>query len=331
MQGITFAGAGALGQGLGALLGSSNAVTVLVRATTRDSLLRAGALRIGGARPIGLPVQQGPGAVGSIGLITDPSEIPTDDAVIFATKAPQLSQIAAEVGRRWRRRTGWVAGMQNAIVKDDLLIDAFGSEAVVGCATMTAAGRGTDGSIKITGVGTTYFGEFDGQPSQRVAQIADAFRLAGLPIETTDRIRSLLWTKCANTVGVFATSSLTRLDTGTLLGNAKSVATFLDLVAETAALAEAEGQAVSDFPDLTLKTYLSRPRGEVISSFVAKARAAGPAKTPSYTSMLRDVTAGRPTEVDFVFGDLVRRAEQHEVDVPRIRLAYQLISAMAPA
>lgn len=331
MQGITFAGAGALGQGLGALLGSSNATTMLVRATTRDSLLHAGALRIGGLRPIELPVQQGPGAVGAIGLVIDPSEIPADDAVIFATKAPQLAQIAAEVSRRWRRRTGWVAGMQNGVVKDDLLFDAFGSDAVVGCATMTAAGRDADGSIEITGVGTTYFGEFDGQPSQRVAQIADAFRRAELPIETTDRIRSLLWTKCANTVGVFATSSLTRLDTWTLLGNANSVATFLDLVAEAAALAEAEGEAVSDFPGLTLRTYLNCPRNEVISGFVARARAAGPVSTLSYTSMVRDITAGRSTEVEFVFGDLVRRAAQHKVDVPRIRLVYQLISAMGPA
>lgn len=129
MQGITFAGAGALGQGLGALLGSSNATTMLVRATTRDSLLHAGALRIGGLRPIELPVQQGPGAVGAIELVIDPSEIPADDALIFATKAPQLAQIAAEVSRRWRRRTGWVAGMQNGVVKDDLLFDAFGSDA----------------------------------------------------------------------------------------------------------------------------------------------------------------------------------------------------------
>ncbi|GAA4596991.1 hypothetical protein GCM10023194_70580 [Planotetraspora phitsanulokensis] len=60
----------------------------------------------------------------------------------------------------------------------------------------------------------------------------------------------------------------------------------------------------------------------MIRAFVERARESGPPSTPSYTSMTRDVMASRPTEVDFMFGDLVRRAAKVGVGVPRIALAH---------
>ncbi|GII28264.1 hypothetical protein Pmi06nite_17060 [Planotetraspora mira] len=46
--------------------------------------------------------------------------------------------------------------------------------------------------------------------------------------------------------------------------------------------------------------------------------------------MARDVMAGRPTEVGFMFGGLVLRAAKVSVGVPRVTLAHELISAMDP-
>jgi 2-dehydropantoate 2-reductase len=137
-----------------------------------------------------------------------------------------------------------------------------------------------------------------------------------------------LWTKCANTVGVFATSSLTGLDTSTILGRPHTVAAFLDLVGETAALASASGTEVGDFDGLPLRSRLASPRAEVIAGFVERADVAGVPPVLSYTSMARDLAAGRPTEVEYVFGDLVRRAQQLKVAVPRLEFAYHLIAAM---
>jgi 2-dehydropantoate 2-reductase len=328
MQGITIAGAGALGRGLAGLLGQRNTVTLLARAQTADTLLEEGRLHIGGVQPIQLPLRAGIGAPGSVGVIADPEQMPPDDAVIFATKAPQLESFAIEVHARWRRSRGWVAGLQNGIGTEDLLVGKFGPSAVVGAATMTAAGRGPDG-FSVTAISTTYFGELGGGVSERVSAMADAFESANLPVEVPEDIRSLLWTKCANTVGVFATSSLTRLDTGTILGNGHSVAAYLDLVGETAALARALGTQIGDFDGLPLRAYLTSPRADVIDAFVARARAAGAPSTLSYTSMARDIIEGRPTEVEYVFGDLVRRSEQVGLAVPRLALAYDLLSAMS--
>ena len=44
-----------------------------------------------------------------------------------------------------------------------------------------------------------------------------------------------------------------------------------------------------------------------------------------YPSMLEDVEAGRPTEVELINGSLVRQALEHEVDAPLQELIYALV------
>ena len=46
-----------------------------------------------------------------------------------------------------------------------------------------------------------------------------------------------------------------------------------------------------------------------------------------YPSMLEDVEAHRPTEIDLITGALVREAERHGVDVPLHTALYRLVKA----
>ena len=47
--------------------------------------------------------------------------------------------------------------------------------------------------------------------------------------------------------------------------------------------------------------------------------------------MLEDVRAGRPTEVDFITGALVREARAHGVPVPLHEAMYRLVKARESA
>jgi 2-dehydropantoate 2-reductase len=47
--------------------------------------------------------------------------------------------------------------------------------------------------------------------------------------------------------------------------------------------------------------------------------------------MLEDVRSGRPTEVDFITGALVREAERHGVPVPLHEAMYRLVKARESA
>jgi 2-dehydropantoate 2-reductase len=48
-------------------------------------------------------------------------------------------------------------------------------------------------------------------------------------------------------------------------------------------------------------------------------------------SMLEDVRSGRPTEVDFITGALVREAARHDVPVPLHTAMYRLVKARESA
>ena len=47
--------------------------------------------------------------------------------------------------------------------------------------------------------------------------------------------------------------------------------------------------------------------------------------------MLEDVRAGRPTEIDFITGALVREAAKHDVPVPLHMAMYRLVRAREAA
>ena len=50
----------------------------------------------------------------------------------------------------------------------------------------------------------------------------------------------------------------------------------------------------------------------------------------SRTSMYQDLLAGRPMEVEAIYGDAVARAERVGVAVPRLTLARDLLRAIDP-
>src|SRR5579864_8254086 len=77
---------------------------------------------------------------------------------------------AATEALRWAadQRFGWAAGIQNGLVKDDVLTATFGVHRVVGAATIFSAQRQSDGSVRIASRGATYLGELDGRVSDRV-------------------------------------------------------------------------------------------------------------------------------------------------------------------
>ena len=326
--GVTLVGAGALGQGLAAHLVRSGPTTLLARAATAERLRADGVLAVrGGAVTEAVRVETGPG---SVRVVDDPADVPADDVVLFATKGPELPAVAAAVASHWPRGTGAVAGLQNGVAKDRVLAEVFGADAVVGAATVLGAKR-ADGEVLVTGLGATYLGEFGGPPSDRIGRLADRFTSAGLPCVVCDDIAGLLWTKCANALAAFGVSSLSRLASTSMMRREPLVRAFLDLLAEAAAVAAADGSPVGDYPDLPIASYLSRPADEVADELLARIRATAPPAEPAYSSMALDVLLGRPTEVGPVFGEVVERAARLGVAVPRLDLTARIVAGLTAA
>lgn len=335
---FSIVGAGSLGQTLAAMLAASGQpVTVLSTAGSVGRLREAGAIRVRGGTTLDVRVSPAPAPPGIVGIATEAAALPDGAGLLFTVKGHQLPAAIAAVRGAWPRpgdEAAWVAGLQNGLVKDELLAEAFGAARVVGAATITSAQREPNGEILFIGKGITYLGEFDAPPSARVAAAADALRRAGLPAEPARDIRSVLWSKACNAAGVFGVCTLTRRAGPGMLATEGTARAYLELVKETAAIGRAYGVETADLASFRpIRTYADRPTEETVARFLQQAAAAAkPAPAPrTYPSMLQNLLAGRPLEVDEIFGDLVRRARTAGVSVPRLEIVRDLIAGLDPA
>lgn len=325
-------GAGSLGLSFaGALAAAGQRVTLLGRPTSVAAVLSAGEVQVEGELNCRVPVSAAPARPGVLGALDDPALLPAVDGTLFTTKGPQLGDAVRGVARApaMRDSASWVAGFQNGVVKDDVLSAAVGPGRTLGAVTVLGARRLGAAKVLVSGLGMTYFGELDGPPTPRTWAACEALRQAGIPCQPVENVRSLLWSKFANAVGIFAVSALTGLSTGELFGERPLVRAYRSLLDEVSAVAQAEGVPMDDYPGLTMKSYLDGTADEFVDMIVA--RAVPFTGAPSYSSMAQDIGAGRPTEVEEIFGDLVRRGALHGVPTPRAELVRQLISGIDAA
>jgi 2-dehydropantoate 2-reductase len=249
------------------------------------------------------------------------------------TKGHQLTAAIAHVRAAWPAaddRLSWVGGVQNGLAKDDALARAFGAERRVGAVTILAGQRDGDGRVAVTSRGATYLGELPHGSSARVEAAVALLNRAAIPTEATAQIQSALWSKACNAVGVFGVSVLTR--GAAVFRHPDLIRAYLTLIRETAAVALAYGVTVGNYTNFPIRRYLDTPEAELIAGMMAPPPtppppAASPASLPSMT---QDLLAGRPVEVDEIFGDIVARAERVGVPVPSIRLVRDLIRGIDP-
>jgi 2-dehydropantoate 2-reductase len=316
-------GAGALGQAFAAHLATAGASVVLLATSRTAAALHATShVRLGGVVDLEVPVVAPPARPGSVAVTDDTLNVPSHAGVVFATKAHQLAAACAAVRVA---DPDWVAGVQNGLLKDDILTSAFGRERVLGMVTIFSAGRQPSGGVAVSGLGRTYVGELDGHTSQRAMTVATQLCDAGIPTEYDADIRSVSWSKACNAAGVFGVSVLTRTTGAELLGHPDLLRAYLALVRETEAIARANGVQVGDYFGFPIRTYVQRSDEDSIQALGSRAPVdAGPATQRVFPSMTQDLLAGRPMESDEIFADLEERAARVHVPVPRLTLVRDL-------
>jgi 2-dehydropantoate 2-reductase len=325
LEPLSIVGAGSLGQAMAVLLASHGGSPVLVAtARTADVLLAAGRIELEGS-------SEASAAVGSSlepGTVCVRTVLPADQrtGVVFATKAHDLASAAEQVAEAGEA-VSWVAGLQNGLAKDEILAQAFGRQRVVGASTIFAAQRRENGFVRVTNVGKTFLGELDGGISRRVRDAVTALAPAGIPAEARADMPTVLWTKACNATGAFGVSVLAGPTAPPTGYDPNLMRAFLTLVRETASVARAEGVEVEDMPEIaTMRTYISRPVEETIAALPPPP----PPGTPrGFPSMLQDRLAGRPMEIEQVFGDIVERAGRTGVPVPCLAFTLDLLRGIA--
>src|SRR5437773_1382752 len=160
--------------------------------------------------------------------------------------------------------------------------------------------------------GDTHIGPFEPSPApmEKVQALADVCTRAGLPTRALEDARGAQWRKLIFNAASNAIGALTGLTHGQIAEPPTR---------ELAWAVMAEGRAVSDAQGISLDTS-----PEELFDFAARKEIAYDHKP----SMLQDVEAGRPTEIDFLNGAVVSFGERHGVDAPLNRALTALVKGL---
>lgn len=248
------------------------------------------------------------------------SALPDCDLLIVAVKAIHLADAARFAGASVGPET-LVLPLQNGVPwwfmapdrlhsvdPDGVIGNAFPKKQVIGGVVHAAVKRDGD-TLQLVHADRLLLGEPAGGPSERIDALVDLFETAGIPAVADPEIRRSIWYKLWGNLTMNPLSALTG---GTLLDliEEPSLKPFiLDCMAECAEVGAAIGCPIEESGE---------DRIEV-------ARRIGAFKT----SMLQDVEAGRPIELEALVGAAREIAAIKGVATPNIDALYGMTLLMA--
>lgn len=260
---------------------------------------------------------------------SDPTRLGPQDVVIVTVKAPALPAVAATIApllgpetavafvtngipwwyfhRHGGPHDGWP--IQRLDPNGDLWT-RIGPERAIGGIAWPASSVPEPGLIRmISGetLGTT-FGEPDGSGSPRLRQLAEAFRAAGLPVTTSDRIRDLIWQKLIFNLSAGPLCVLTGAAVMDTQKEPDLVAASRVMLAE----AEAVARAMDRDPTIDVDRILATNQ-----------------RLTHRPSILQDLQANRPMEIDALYGVFQDFARMTNTPTPTLDLIFALIRVRA--
>jgi 2-dehydropantoate 2-reductase len=152
-------------------------------------------------------------------------------------------------------------------------------------------------------------GEPDGSRSERIKKIAEALIASGLRAPVTAHLRNEIWVKILGNVAFNPISALTGATLAQMLSNPETTNLVRNIMLETEALTEKLG----------VKMQVS-----------IEQRMAGAAKVGEHkTSMLQDLEAGRPLELEAIVGAVLEVGERIGLPMPHTRSVYACTKLLA--
>ena len=311
---ITVIGAGAVGGWLAATLAKGGAeVAVVARGATLHHLEAHGlTLLLGEQREtFRLPAS------------ARAADLPKPDAIVLAAKtyafpeiitaaAPVLSHgpllVTAMNGLPWWFLQGLPGPLENqrleSVDPDGRAAALLGSVRPVGAVVHASMRAEAPGVIRLAAVDRLILGEPFGDVSRETSTLNELVIAGGSHSVLTTDIRRDIWAKLWGNMNMNPVSALTRLTANGIFGEPRLLALVRDMMTEFTTLGERLGLPLPVSVDQRLE--VTRRLGDF------------------RTSMLNDVEAGRPLEVEGLLGVVVELAEKLGQPVPASRAVYAL-------
>ena len=286
---VAVVGAGAVGCYFGGMLARAGVrVTLIGRAPHMEAIAREGLLLDGLRFHERIP----------IAATTSLEEGLRDAGVIlFCVKTVSTESAAREL-QPFLAPDAAILSFQNGVDNVDRIYSAIGVHAIP-AAVYVAAEITAPGRVTHTGRGDLIVGHRAAWPRQPdLEPLASLFESAEIPCKISPSIETELWTKMAMNCAYNAVSALTRARYGRMIQLAPVRTTMERAIAETVAVARAEGVSLSE------------------SAMIQAAYQLGEKMSGATSSTAQDIARGRPTEIDSLNGYVARRGAALGIATP---------------
>ena len=259
---------------------------------------------------------------------SEPARFGAQDYVLVTVKAQSLTNVAETIAPLLGKDTSVVTAMNGvpwwffhrlkfkngnerleSLDPGGKLWRAIPTERVVGCVIHLAASTPEPGLVSHNMGSKLILGEPGGENTARTKRIADALAAAGFEIVVTDSIEKEFWVKLLGNVSFNPVSALTVTTADQLIQNEEVKAYMVEIMREVLAIGRAVGVDANIDPEARIDM----------------ARVLGPFKT----SMLQDLEAGKPLEIDGLLAGTLEIARKVGVRAPFTESLFGLIRARA--
>jgi 2-dehydropantoate 2-reductase len=316
---VAIVGAGAIGALIGDAFDRAGwKVSMLARGATLETL-----------RTSGLHVARGNETRASRPRAGSAAELGVHDYVFLSVKAQRLPELAPQLGPLIGPSTVAISGtngipwwffhdfggaLANRCLKsvdpDQSQERAFPRERILGSVVHASVRVESPANIRVVAADRFILGEPSGAVSPRVESVVNALCEGGINAQASDNVRRDVWSKLWGNMSMNPLSALTRCGTSKMLANAEVRELCIHMMDEMQRCAQRLDLDVAMSP----------------AERIAVTQRLGDFKT----SMLIDMEAGRPLELDPQLGAVVEIARLLEIPTPFLRSVLGLTTLAAP-
>lgn len=231
--------------------------------------------------------------------------------MIFFTKSMQTESMIKSCLHLITEKTE-VLTLQNGIGNIEVLSQYISENQLFAGTTTYAAKLEGPGTVEAFGSGTIEMMHVKDERKKQAKKIVSILNEAGLRTELSADILKSIWEKAAFNVVLNPLCTLTSSTVGTICTYGSIADVVSGILKEVELVAHAENVPLDR----------QKVMGVIDSVF-------DPAMSGHhYSSMYHDIQKGRPTEIDFLNGAIIQKAQKHKIAVPYNTLVYHLIKML---
>jgi 2-dehydropantoate 2-reductase len=298
---IAIIGAGGVGGYFGGRLAKEgNHVTFIVRGEHLNVIRKKG---------LKVMSESGDFTINPVLATDELKKVRDHELIILGVKAWQVKEIAKSLKHHIDENTV-ILPLQNGVMAIEEISENISRNNILGGLCRIISKIESPGVIRHIGVEPTIiFGELDNTKTDRAVRILDVLQKAGISSFIAGDIWSELWKKFI-AICVSGLLAVCRSSYGVVRENQGTRRLMQELLTEIYELALKEGIGLDE---------------NIIERMM---RFIDTLPYDSTSSLSRDVIGGRPSEIEYQNGTVVRLAEKHGIDVPVNRFIYHCIMPM---